>query len=129
MRSVHTGSSSTVVPMKSYANADLNKLLIIQENTGKSGIYRWVNLVNKKSYVGSSVNLGTRFKDYYSFSYLAKQLERGKSIIYNVLLLEGYSAFSLEIIEYCERYEAISREQYYIDLLKPEYNILKIAGD
>lgn len=40
MRSVHTGSSSTVVPMKSYANADLNKLLIIQENTGKSGIYR-----------------------------------------------------------------------------------------
>ena len=61
---------------------------------------------------------------------MTKQLERSKSIILNVLLGEaaqqGYSAFTLEIIEYSE--EATSREQYYIDLFKPEYNILKTAG-
>jgi group I intron endonuclease len=34
----------------------------------------------------------------------------------------------LEILEYCTAENAISREQYYIDLLKPEYNILTIAG-
>ena len=34
----------------------------------------------------------------------------------------------LEIIEYCEKSDLIKKEQYYIDLLKPEYNILKIAG-
>jgi group I intron endonuclease len=33
-----------------------------------------------------------------------------------------------EILEFCDRSDAISREQYYIDLCKPEYNILKIAG-
>jgi group I intron endonuclease len=34
----------------------------------------------------------------------------------------------LEILEYCDSKDLIKREQYYIDLLKPEYNILKIAG-
>jgi group I intron endonuclease len=32
------------------------------------------------------------------------------------------------MIEYCEPKDVIQREQYYIDLLKPEYNILKVAG-
>jgi group I intron endonuclease len=40
----------------------------------------------------------------------------------------GYSNFRLEILEYCDPLSAIKREQYYIDLLKPYYNILKIAG-
>lgn len=31
-------------------------------------------------------------------------------------------------MEYCEPSETIAREQYYIDLLKPEYNILLVAG-
>lgn len=47
------------------------------------------------------------------------------------LLKNGYSSFSLYILEYCDgfaREDLIKREQYYIDLLKPEYNILKIAG-
>ena len=49
-------------------------------------------------------------------------------VITKALLKYGYSVFSLEILEYCEALEAISREQYYLDLLKPEYNVLKIAG-
>lgn len=31
-------------------------------------------------------------------------------------------------MEYCEPDVCIEREQYYIDLYKPEYNILKLAG-
>jgi group I intron endonuclease len=34
----------------------------------------------------------------------------------------------LEILEYCDRDKCIEREQYYIDLLRPEYNILQTAG-
>ena len=34
----------------------------------------------------------------------------------------------MEILEYCDSKDLIKREQYYIDLLNPEYNILKIAG-
>ncbi len=44
------------------------------------------------------------------------------------LLKHGHSAFSLEILEYCEPKEVINKEQYYLNKLRPEYNILKVAG-
>lgn len=53
---------------------------------------------------------------------------RGNSHIRNALLKYGYSKFSLEILEYCEGSETIRKEQKYLDLLNPEYNILKSAG-
>jgi group I intron endonuclease len=49
-------------------------------------------------------------------------------LICRALLKYGYSNFSLEILEYCEPENAIKREQYFLDLLNPEYNILKTAG-
>jgi len=52
----------------------------------------------------------------------------GTSIIYNSLLKYGYSSFSLDILEYCEPSVVIAREQYYIDNLKPVYNIFNKAG-
>lgn len=42
-----------------------------------------------------------------------------------LLLKYGDSNFSLDIIEYYEPSVLIAREQYYIDLLKSKYNILK----
>jgi group I intron endonuclease len=44
------------------------------------------------------------------------------------LVKYGYSNFRLEILEYCESEDVVAREQYYLDLLKPEYNILSTAG-
>lgn len=44
------------------------------------------------------------------------------------LLKYGYSSFGLYILEYCDPKYLLKREQYYIDLLNPEYNILKKAG-
>ena len=35
----------------------------------------------------------------------------------------------LDILEYCDINILIEREQYYLDLLKPEYNILKVTGN
>jgi group I intron endonuclease len=75
--------------------------------------------------VGSSINLGHRFSQYYSIIHLKK---KQSSIIYKSILKYGHSKFSLDILEYCESSLCIAREQYYLDLLKPEYNILKIAG-
>ena len=49
-------------------------------------------------------------------------------LINKAFLKYGYSKFKLEIIEYCDKSNLLNREQYYIDLLNPEYNILKIAG-
>lgn len=48
--------------------------------------------------------------------------------ICKALLKHGYSNFSLSILEYCDYKNCLVREQYYIDILQPEYNILKKAG-
>jgi NUMOD1 domain len=66
--------------------------------------------------------------NYYSLAYLKRRTRKGSSIIYNSLLKHGYNNFSLDILEYCEPNILIKREQYYLDILKPEYNILKTAG-
>jgi NUMOD1 domain-containing protein len=49
-------------------------------------------------------------------------------LINKAILKYGRVNFSLEILEYCSNKDLIKREQYYLDLLKPEYNILKLAG-
>ena len=49
-------------------------------------------------------------------------------LINKALLKYGYSNFKLEIIEYCDKAYTLKREQYYLDLIKPNYNILKLAG-
>lgn len=67
-------------------------------------------------------------KNYFSIYFLESTLKKGRSLINSALLKNGYSNFTLEILEYCEPSETISREQYYLDLLKPEYNILLTAG-
>jgi hypothetical protein len=57
--------------------------------------------------------------------------------ICNALKYYGYSAFSFSIIEYLyiqnllkneTKKLILEREQYYINLLNPEYNLLKVAG-
>jgi group I intron endonuclease len=72
--------------------------------------------------------LGGRFSNYYSLAFLKERIKKGSSIIYNSLLKYGYNNFSIDILEYCEPSVLIKREQYYIDILKPEYNISKTAG-
>jgi group I intron endonuclease len=67
-------------------------------------------------------------RSYFSLRNLKAEIKRSKSIIYRSLIKYGYSSFTLEILEYCEPSVVISREQKFIDLLKPDYNILKIAG-
>lgn len=109
--------------MKTYNNADLDKLKILKENRGKSGIYRWNNKINGKSYIGSSLSLANRFSIYYSLRELNIKVKGPSIIIYRALLKYGYSKFSLDIIEYCESNMLIAKEQHYINLLKPEYNI------
>lgn len=65
---------------------------------------------------------------YYDFNYLSTRINKSKSRIYSAILKYGYSNFQLEILEYCAKENAISREQYYIDLLKPKYNLNSTAG-
>jgi hypothetical protein len=111
-------------PVLRYLNTDIDKANILTDNRNKIGIYRWINNLNKKTYIGSSNNLSVRFYKYYSLRYLAKSnrpMERA-------LLKYGFSNFTLEILEYCNLNNLLEREQYYLNNLKPDYNIVETAG-
>jgi group I intron endonuclease len=82
------------------------------------------NKVNGKSYIGSSVDLGRRFSEYFR----ASQLKKDNKVINKALLKYGYSNFSFETLEHCDPSVVIQKEQYYIDLFKPEYNVSPTAG-
>jgi hypothetical protein len=127
-RSLHNLGSRTFTssckPVVVYNNADTDKVKILSDNLNKTGVYRWTNKINGKTYVGSAINLGKRLGNYYSYIIISKE----KRTISRALLKHGYSNFEFEILEYCKINNVIEREQYYLDLLKPEYNILKIAG-
>ena len=123
----NNNNKQTIVPVVSYLNLDIDKSLIFKKNKGKSGIYRINNLVKGKSYVGSSKDLSNRLRAYYSISNIKRIVSKESSIIYSAILKYGHENFSLDILEYCEINVLIEKEQYYINYLKPEYNILKIA--
>jgi hypothetical protein len=56
------------------------------------------------------------------------ELLRNRSLIYSAILKYGHDNFSLNILEYCDKDILLKKEQYYIDLYKPKYNLLKVAG-
>lgn len=63
---------------------------------------------------------------YYNINHLNDP--KNKMIINRALLKYGYSNFKLIILEYCDTSVIIKREQYYINQLKPDYNINPTAG-
>lgn len=101
-------------------------MIFLGEKYLKTGIYKIENQINKKCYIGSTIGL---FKNRY-FAHKTK-LDNNKH--YNNHLQNSYNKYGREnfvfsILEQCEIKECIKREQYYIDLFKPDYNILKTAG-
>lgn len=120
--------NSIVIPLRSYYNIIESKSVIYKESKNKSVIYRWVNKINNKCYIGSAIDLSKRLRMYYSLGQLKRIVTKESSRIYNAIIKYGYSNFRLDILEYCNKEHIIEREQFYIDLLNPEYNILKVAG-
>jgi group I intron endonuclease len=111
--------------VKVYENILDMKKDILNENGGKSGIYMLTNKLTKEIYVGQSINLSNRFKNYLNLSYIKS---KNSFRISKALIKYGYSNFSLTILEYCNKSNLQAREQYYFDKLNPQYNILKMAG-
>jgi len=120
-----------IISVKSYSNIYLEKKEIYKENNNKRGIYKWTHKKSGKSYVGSSIILSRRLGCYFCKSFLEGEVKKNNSLIYKALLKDGYSSFTLDILEYVasdDKKQLIKKEQYYIDLIKPEYNILRTAG-
>ncbi len=78
----------------------------------KSGIYKIINLVNGKFYIGSAENL--KFRKAKHFSALRKGIHHSKHL-QSSFNKHGEKAFEFRIVEYCEINNLILREQYYLD--------------
>lgn len=129
-------SSSSLTPVKEYADAYESRKVILKDNKNKSGIYMLTNKLTNDIYIGQSQDLTKRFINYFNLSYIKS---KDSLIISRALIKYGYSNFSVTILEYCEISDLLYREQYYFDNLNPpssqdeswaggEYNILKVAG-
>lgn len=118
---------TTITIARTYDNADLQKQQICSDNKNKTGVYKWTLVTSGKSYVGSSLDLSIRFKNYFNISYFERESKTNNSLIYRALLKHGYSNFKLDILEYCDPSVVVQREQYYLDKLELEYKTLKVA--
>jgi len=92
-----------------------------------SVIYQIQSKINGKRYVGSAINYGSRITTHLSKLHLNKH--------HSILLQNHTNKYGIEDLQFSIlepvmfKEDLISREQYYIDTLKPEFNICKIAGN
>ena len=96
------------------------------DNLIQTGIYKIVNKENGRIYVGSTGDsFLARWKLHLS---LLKRKAHHSIFLQNSFNKRGENAYSFEIIEFVEKEKILAREQYWIDTLNPDYNILKVAG-
>ena len=93
---------------------------VTKELWKKSGIYCIVNTDNQKKYVGSSKNIYQRLQKHRA--YLRKNMHENKKL-QNSWNKHGEDSFQYYILEFCPMEQLIEREQFYIDTVKPWYNI------
>lgn len=92
----------------------------ISQKLNFCGIYMITNFVNNKRYIGSSIHIGQRLWEHRS------ELRHNRHS--NVHLQKAWNKygednFNFAILEKCSPDERFKREQFYVDTLKPEYNI------
>lgn len=88
----------------------------------KSGIYKITNLIDNKIYIGKSLDVNSRK---YSHIYLLRRNRHGNIHLQRAWNKYNEENFEFSIIELVTEDQLNIREIYYIDTLKPEYNIMK----
>ena len=105
--------------------------LIKKDSLGKSGVYLILNLINKNCYIGSAISktsshnrLYFRFRNHFfsSFKYSNLNLRRSMDKY-------GNKNFTFNILAYDIPDNIINLENYFIDKIKPQFNILSSALD
>lgn len=109
-------SNKKFKPKKDY----IYKPLALDFVKNKAAIYMFINKVNKKIYIGKTIDLLDRIRFYHKQHF---QMEKANSKIFKALLKYKFNNFAFSIIEYCPIKDLRYREQFYIDLLQPQYNI------
>ena len=83
-----------------------------------------INLINQKFYIGSSKNIYYRIAKHKS---RLRKNKHGNSYLQNSINKYGIEKFEVRILETCPEENLLQREQLYLDILNPEYNLVKDA--
>jgi len=107
-----------------FINIKESRSEIILNIKDKGGVYMFYNLINGNCYIGSSTNLARRFRIHLNS---VNSVNLPLPLAINKY---GPNNFVFLILQYCDRIEdvCLGLEQHYLDLYKPKYNLLKIAG-
>lgn len=117
-------NTDNLVPLIAYDNFKENRVNILKEQKDKSGVYCLINKNNGHSYVGSSINLASRMRNYLNTAFLKSKQNINMPIV-KALLKYNPSNFKLLILEYVDLKTLTLRETYYITYVLPYYNVLK----
>lgn len=117
-------NTENLVPLIAYDNFKENRVNIFKEQKDKSGIYCLINKNNGHSYVGSSINLASRMRNYLNTAFLKSKQNINMPIV-KALLKYNPSNFKLLILEHVDLKTLTLRETYYITYVLPYYNVLK----
>lgn len=87
-------------------------------------VYRIRNTISGDFYIGSSIDIQERFRRH------KRDLRNSKH--HSIILQRAYNkygeeAFIYEVLEKCTREEIIDRENFYLEALRPVYNICPTA--
>jgi group I intron endonuclease len=90
-----------------------------------SGIYQIQSKINGKIYIGSAINFKTRRASH--FLNLRKKIHANK-YLQRHSNKHGIDNLQFSIIEFCAKEKLIEREQMWIDVLNPKFNLYLTAG-
>lgn len=85
-----------------------------------SGVYKITNKITGDLYIGSSKNIEKRWANHKSLSTHKRHLN---SKLYKDMNQYGCDNFTIEVIEDTDNLR--EREQYWIEYLKPSYNVMR----
>lgn len=95
----------------------------IRRNTSLvSGIYCIINLTNSKIYIGSSINIYKRLNEHLG---LLRKNKHGTQHLQHSFNKYGEDMFYSIILEECAREILEYKEEYWINLLDADYNVIK----
>lgn len=91
----------------------------------RSGIYLITSNAKDRRYVGSAVDLNNRIRGHRNG---LKRNKHNNKYMQRHVTKYGIDDLKFTILEFCNKDQLIEREQHYIDLLSPEFNLCPIAG-
>lgn len=95
-------------------------VIIDDKLKNKSGVYCILNIQNNKKYIGSSKNIWQRLQKHFS---LLRKNKHENIILQNSFNKNEENVFICFCLREHDSENLTYLEQYYIDLLKPQYNI------